>query len=173
MNATLGRLASLKVRDVMSHNLVEVSQHTQMADAACQLFKAQISGAPVIDEQGRCVGILSAGDFIRREAALKREDDACRQDVAWELAAGDPHQPLRAETSNPDSVDANMSSGVQSISPEASLLAAAEQMCKAHIHRLPVLDHRGRPQGMISSLDIVAALLGVVDEATTGGAQDR
>lgn len=166
--AILDRLATLKVRDVMSREIVAVSLHEEMASAATKLVAAHVSGAPVTDEQGRCVGILSAGDYIKRDVELKAEDDACRQEVAWELSAGDPNNPLRAEPANPEMVEANMSSAVQSISDDASLLTAAQQMCQGHIHRLPVLDEGSRPVGMISSLDIVAAVLGALDESGLG-----
>jgi len=83
------------------------------------------------------VGILSANDFVHREANPTDEDR----------------------------VSCFMSSGVQSVEPEATLIKAAEMMCALHVHRLPVLDRHEKPVGLITSMDIVAALVNVVSEA--------
>jgi predicted transcriptional regulator len=46
----------------------------------------------------------------------------------------------------------------------ATLLHAARIMCDQHIHRLIAVDRIGRPEGIVSSLDVVAALVQAVDE---------
>src|SRR5688572_1984458 len=57
---TLARTAG----DVMSREVVTIPRRMPMRDAAGILRRARISGAPVVDEQGRCVGVLSASDFL-------------------------------------------------------------------------------------------------------------
>jgi CBS-domain-containing membrane protein len=66
-----------------------------------------------------------------------------------------------------------MSHAVQSIAAHRSLLAAARMMCDGHLHRLVVLDAAGRPEGMISTMDVVAALLNTVDEARVAQILER
>jgi CBS domain-containing protein len=48
----------------MSRDVVLIPQEMAMRDAAQLLWQAHVSGAPVVDAQGRCVGILSATDFV-------------------------------------------------------------------------------------------------------------
>jgi CBS domain-containing protein len=57
-----------------------------------------------------------------------------------------------------------MAPAVQGIAAHTSLVEAGRIMCAQHIHRLPVLDDQGRPQGMVTSLDIVAAVVKAVEE---------
>jgi len=51
--------------DLMSQKLIVLHQDTSMQEAARILRQELISGAPVVDEEGRCVGVLSATDFLR------------------------------------------------------------------------------------------------------------
>jgi CBS domain-containing protein len=57
-----------------------------------------------------------------------------------------------------------MSKRVHSLLPGESLLKAARTMCEQHLHRLPVVDDEGRVVGIISTMDIVAAVVNAVDE---------
>ena len=63
-----------------------------------------------------------------------------------------------------DKVRSHMTTAVQSIAPAATMLAAANVMTAQHVHRLIVLDAQGRPIGVISTMDIVAALLNAMEE---------
>jgi CBS-domain-containing membrane protein len=60
-----------------------------------------------------------------------------------------------------------MSPSVQSVDAGASLVAAARMMCTAHLHHLPVIDEEDRPIGILSTLDVVAAMVNAVDEVKT------
>jgi CBS-domain-containing membrane protein len=57
-----------------------------------------------------------------------------------------------------------MSPSVRSIDADATLIDAARAMCGKHVHRLPVLDARGKVVGLISSLDLVAAVVHAIEE---------
>jgi magnesium transporter len=76
----------------------------------------------------------------------------------------DADRPLCVEDLPHDMVSRFMSSGVQTIAAEAGLLEAARIMCATHVHRLPVMDEQHRPCGVVTSLDIVAALVNTVEE---------
>jgi predicted transcriptional regulator len=58
-----------------------------------------------------------------------------------------------------------MSRDVRSIGSNESLLKAAQLMCAKHVHRLPVNGEQHRVIGVISTMDIVAAMLNAMDEA--------
>jgi CBS domain-containing protein len=57
-------LLELTAEDLMSRNVVVISQHMSLKAAAHLLAQAEVSGAPVVDEEGRCVGVLSAADLM-------------------------------------------------------------------------------------------------------------
>src|SRR5207245_6482522 len=70
------RLLELTAADLMSRELIVLSQSTSLRSAAHQLALARVSGAPVVDDAGRCVGVLSAADLVRW---LDRDTDAARR----------------------------------------------------------------------------------------------
>jgi CBS domain-containing protein len=65
MIETTRDLLTLTAADLMSRKLVLLSEHMSLRDAARLLLRNQIGGAPVVDKDGRCVGVLTAIDFVR------------------------------------------------------------------------------------------------------------
>ena len=53
------------VKDCMTTKLVTLSPGTDMEDAIRKLLKHQISGAPVVDQDRRLLGVLSEKDCLR------------------------------------------------------------------------------------------------------------
>jgi CBS domain-containing protein len=148
MDSAADRLITLKVKDAMTRQVICVSRDQLLSDAARLFVEKGISGAPVIDQHGICVGVLSATDYVRRE-------DAHRQ-TPGTAAAG-------------DRVADEMSPQPLSIRPEQTLLTAARIMCDQHVHRLPVLSSSGHVEGLITSMDVVAALGNAMDEREASG----
>lgn len=65
MNKLSKPFFTLTVNDLMTGKVVTLSQDMPLRMAAHALRENQISGAPVVDPEGRCVGVLSAIDFLR------------------------------------------------------------------------------------------------------------
>jgi len=144
MNSAIERLLSLRVADIMRRNVVTIMAAATMTEAAESFLRHKVSGVPVVDEDGHCAGVLSAADFVRREV-----------------------QPLQRRTENGESVEdvrTYMTPSVHSIDSDATLIDAARAMCGKHVHRLPVLDTRGKVVGVMSSLDLVAAVVHAIEE---------
>jgi CBS domain-containing protein len=72
MGAKNKPLVALTAGDLMNPDVVRLPEDRPLRDAARLLLRNQIGGAPVVDAQGRCVGVLSAHDFLR--LAEKRDD---------------------------------------------------------------------------------------------------
>ncbi|MFO0913952.1 MAG: CBS domain-containing protein [Pirellulales bacterium] len=156
MNSAIERLLGLRVEDVMRPAVVTVAAHETMEAAARQLATHEITGAPVVEESGRCVGVLSGSDYVDREAGFHPVDELVCKDTL--------HSPFEVQRLSSDRVEAHMSPTVQTISPKATLMQAARVMCVEHIHRLVVLDDESRPVGILSALDLVAAMVAAVEE---------
>lgn len=65
-------LAELTAEDVMAHDIVLLPENMPLRDAARMLLDNHIGGAPVINDMGQCIGVLSAIDFLR--LAQKRSE---------------------------------------------------------------------------------------------------
>ena len=67
----------MNVKDVMTSDVVTVRPETSLKDVAAILTERRISGLPVVDEEGRLVGIVTRADlvraFVRPDAELERE----------------------------------------------------------------------------------------------------
>jgi CBS-domain-containing membrane protein len=156
MNSAIERLLALRVEDVMNREVVTVSESETMKQAAKRLANFEVTGAPVVDDSGRCVGVLSGSDFVGKDAGLHPSETM--------LVKNTLHEPFHVERLENDRVDAHMSPVVQTISPKAGVIQAARMLCGEHIHRLMVLDDDQRPVGVLSSLDLLAAMIAAVEE---------
>ncbi len=165
MSEPITRLMSLKVSDVMAKSVVEISANQTMGEAAEKLAEHGVSAAPVTDEQGRCVGILSATDFLKRAGDQFQENEHSFTGESHQLTGGSGNEPLCLASVSENMVSCHMSGAVQSIAPDVSLLKAAQTMNAEHVHRLPVLDSDARVIGLISTMDVLAALLNSIDES--------
>ena len=165
MFAAWERLRTLRVGDVMHTQVVTLEPHQSMAEAAKVFLQHGISGAPVVDGQGRVVGILSAMDFVRRQARAATRPATGLSPLEYEVVHDEPCGPIHIQEVEEDRVGTHMTPAVQTIAADAPLVEAARTMCLEHIHRLVVLDQHGAPQGVLTSLDLVAALMQAVDEA--------
>jgi CBS-domain-containing membrane protein len=65
MPATLKPLSALSASDVMSRDVVSVSHETSLREAARLLMLHQISGLPVVEPGGTCIGVISTSDILR------------------------------------------------------------------------------------------------------------
>jgi CBS domain-containing protein len=63
MPATMRPLTSLTAGDLMSSDVIQVPETMPLREAARLLLQHQISGAPVVDPDGACVGVLSVTDL--------------------------------------------------------------------------------------------------------------
>ena len=128
------------------------------------MIRNDISGVIVVNEQGRCVGVLSATDFVKREYRDGGSRQGSFDPREHELMHTGIGGSLEISDTGHDHVEANMSSAVQSIRADSPLLSAAKMMALEHIHRLPVLDEGGHPIGLLSSTDILAAVVNAHEE---------
>src|SRR3974377_1236755 len=56
----------MKARDVMTLAVFTVKPTTSIKDVACLFMERRISAVPVVDDQGKIVGIVSEGDLVHR-----------------------------------------------------------------------------------------------------------
>jgi CBS domain-containing protein len=139
----------MKVRDIMTTDPVKVTGNTHLKEAARLMVRHRVSGLPVVDDGGKLIGILSEGDFIRREAGRDRPQGISLLDAVF--GEGEL-QPVGAET-----VAEIMTRSVVTITPEATVGEAARVMGRRSVKRLPVVDLEGELIGIVSRADIVGA----------------
>ena len=151
--------------DLMSRDILQLSEDTPLREAARQLADAQISGAPVVDRRGRIVGVLSSTDFMKH--ACHPEYDAAESDADCRPACAQHHdyfvdwQVVEVESLPSEAVRRYMSRDVVTVDERTKLPALARRMVESHIHRVVVVDDDHAPIGIVTSTDILAAVAGI------------
>lgn len=126
-------IKSLTVHDCMSGALISFRQDMDILEAAERLVESRISGAPVLDQLGNLVGILSERD--------------CLQMV---LNAGYYHE-------SGGKVENFMTRDVQTVDYDMPIIEVAERFIEGHVRRYPVI-RDGRVVGVISRRDVIRRL---------------
>ncbi|MEM9352137.1 MAG: CBS domain-containing protein [Planctomycetota bacterium] len=155
MEGKLLALAGRNVSELMSREAVCVGLSQTMAEAADVLTENRVTGCPVVDELGKCIGVLTSSDFVHAKA---EEIDGSTRVGDYVLSADDSGV-FSVGRLGHDLVKTHMSSAVQSIASDADLLSAARRMSLSRMHRLIVVDDASRPVGVVTSLDLVRAIV--------------
>ena len=126
-------IRSATVKDYMSGKLVTFRPDTDVLDAIHELVKHGISGAPVIDDTGNLVGMLSEFD--------------CMKVVLTAGYHGEPGGP----------VSDLMATDVKTVRAEVSIVDMADIFMQSGLRRYPVINGN-RLVGQISRRDVLRAL---------------
>ncbi len=149
---------SISVSEAMSPVEFTVSQWEKL-DGVAQMFQQRgINSAPVVDEFGKCVGIITSGDLVRFQSELAEIDTRINHGLSFEVTQSPASGSLEIVEHPFDEVKRQMTSCLQTIDQSSSILLASKIMCDQNIHHLIVLDQSQRPVGILSSLDILAKL---------------
>lgn len=139
--------------DLMSRYVITIPATMSLRSAGRLLWGAQVSGAPVVDELGRCVGVLSTTDFLK----LMQSARPTLHDVPPAHMFCDWQVQDLAELPE-DRVSEFMTPDPVTVAPDCPLAELAHRMLDAHIHRVVIIDTLGRPSGIVSTTDILAAV---------------
>ena len=148
-------ILALTAADLMSATVITIPHDMSLRGAARLLAQANVSGAPVVDAVGRCIGVLSARDFV---GWAERGGPASRRDGGTGDCFCTAWQVMDDDALPTDVVARFMTADPVTAEPTTPIGTAAQMMIDARIHRIIVLDRRDRPVGIVSSTDILAAV---------------
>lgn len=137
------------VSDVMTQTVVAVSRSAPYKEIARTLAEWKVSAVPVLEGEGRVIGVVSEADLLPKEEfkdsdparfdRLRRIDDLAK-------AAGGTAEDL-------------MSSPAVTIHAYATVAEAARAMARKGVKRLPVVDEQGMLAGIVSRSDLLKVYL--------------
>ena len=162
-----GRLGTLQARDLMSTDVLVLAESMTLLDASRLLKQHRHSGAPVIDARGKLVGTFSVRDLtgVKKKppadslAALNRPAS-----VDSGIITAEALQHIQDNALAWEKVADRMTPNAPNVTENASLIDVARLMCDFHTHRIPVTSVRGELRGIITTMDILAALVHTADE---------
>lgn len=140
----------MRVQEAMTVEVTTTTPETSLKDAALELASKGISGMPVVDAEGRVIGVLSETDILAKEGVTSGRGGLLGSILehrdSWSKARFD------AVT-----VGEAMSSPAKTTYPQANLAHAAATMLAEKVNRLPVVDTDGTLLGLLSRSDLVRA----------------
>ena len=151
-------LKAQHARDLMTPNPVSIRSNATVREALAMLIDRDVAAAPVIDEAGRAVGVVSVTDILihEREAVippgLSAEMSAL---IAIPAELRDSFQP---EFADPTLVDQVMTPGVFAVPTEYPSERVVADLLQLHVHRLFIVDGHGDIVGVITTTDILRHL---------------
>lgn len=155
----------MRVKDLMTGDVVTVRTDTPLKDAAMLLAQHRISGIPVVDDDRHVLGVLSEGDILYKESEADGRPGLLERLLA--PGTGVLQLKLAART-----VGEAMSAPALTIGPRRPVTEAATRMIEEGVNRLPVVDHNDRLMGIVTRADLVRAFVRSDEEIETEIRQD-
>ncbi|MEU8677743.1 CBS domain-containing protein [Streptomyces sp. NPDC048560] len=135
------------VSDVMTHTAVAVGRRASYKEIVQLMEQWKISALPVLEGEGRVIGVVSEADLLPKEeyrVDVPTASDRLPSDVARAGAV---------------CAEELMSSPAVTVHPDATLAEAARIMARRHVKRLPVVDRVGMLEGVVSRGDLLKVFL--------------
>ena len=133
------------VKDVMTTRVIWVKKDATFREMAIALRDYRVSAFPVVDDDGKVIGVVSEADMLAKEAL----------DDEPGVISGILHHRDQAKARGVTAGDL-MTTAVVAVRPEDTVEHAAKLMYDRRVKRLPVTDANGRLVGIISRADVLS-----------------
>jgi CBS domain-containing protein len=157
------RLHAILAEDVMTPNPVSIRDELTVHEAVVFLTERRISAAPVVNEAGRPVGVVSEADILRHDREhtehlywlpQKEVDRELTLDTGEHLSG----KSFEVEVPDVSRVKDIMNPVVYAVRRTTHIHEVVNQLVKRRIHRLFVVDEDNSLVGVITTLDILSRL---------------
>lgn len=143
----------MKVRDFLRRELTSLERSTTVSQAIKLLENSGLSSLPVVDEEGKVVGVLSERDLIR--ALLPGYMDMLHS-ASFLPSLDQLARRLREIGDQP--TERYMTKEVVAVTLDDSDLHVADLMLRKGLKQIPVVDAQGRLIGVVRRIDLLSRL---------------
>lgn len=158
----------MQAQEIMTRQVITIRSDSSLQDAIAAMLRHGISGMPVVDEQGRPVGMLSEGDLLRRT-----ELDTERRRPRWLAFLLGPGKLAEEYTHTHGRTAADvMTDKLYSVAPDAPVQDVVQLMERHRIKRVPVLEN-GQLVGIVSRANLLRALAVAAPALPAGPSSDQ
>jgi CBS domain-containing protein len=147
----------LYARDIMTKEVLTVNPETSIADLSKTLENRQIGGVPVVDKDGRLVGVITQSDLLERARDLEMPPAINILDFHFYLQIPS-HLLRKIEKMLGTSVGDCMTPDPVTVAPDTPVSQIAALMAKQKVHTIPVVK-AGKIVGIIGKMDLVRAMV--------------
>jgi CBS-domain-containing membrane protein len=145
----------LKAKDIMTKEVITVKPETTLEELARLLMKRQISGAPVVDDKGKILGIVTENDLISKNSRLHIPTILRLFDAYIPLGTSKMESDIRKMAAS--TVEDICTKEIITVDEEASVEYIATIMTEKRIHILPVV-REGKLVGIIGKKDLIKGI---------------
>jgi CBS domain-containing protein len=148
--------------DLMTPNPVSIRDIATVREVVVFLTDRKISAAPVINEAGRPVGVVSEADILKYDREhiehLAPVPDYYLQGELTLRSGETLSDSFQVETADTDLVRDIMTPIIFAVKPDASAAVVVNELVTRRIHRLFVVDEDGSLVGVVTTLDVLQRL---------------
>jgi CBS domain-containing protein len=152
-------LIAQTAEELMVPNPISLRGDATVPEAVALMTDRGFSAAPVIDEAGRPIGVLSRTDVLIHEREQVRHAQPAEEAHAEGQSRRSRHEGFSIEIADSTCVSDIMTPTVFTVSINAPAADVVKQMCELKVHQLFVVDNDDALVGVISALDIVRHLI--------------
>ena len=149
-------MENVKVREIMETDVITVKPDDTVKDLAELMTKNNISGLPVVDDEGNLVGVVTEGDIILEDAELHFPHYIQFLDSIIYLDSVRKFEE-RLRKAVGAKVGDLMTTDMLTVTPDMSVREVATIMADNNVNRVPVLEG-DRLVGIVARADIVRAI---------------
>lgn len=147
----------LRVKDIMTRNVITVTADTDIKDLAKILTENRISGAPVLDDEGNIIGLVSESDLVMLQKNLHIPTVVAIFDAVIYLESL-KHFEGELKKMASTKVGDIYSSEFTAVTPETLISEVATIMDEKRLGTIPVIAG-GKLVGVIGKVDIVRSII--------------
>ena len=146
------------VKDIMVKKVITIQKDASVEELSELLVKNRISGVPVIDGDGKLVGIATEGDLIIKDSDLHFPRYFKLLDSIIYLESLNKFKKSLKKFLG-TKVEDVMTAEIKTVKEETPVGEAANIMIKYNINRVPVLDSKDELVGIVTRADIVGSMI--------------
>lgn len=149
------------VSDVMTRTVGAVRHRAAFKDIVHAMRQWHVSAVPVVDDEGRVVGVVSEADLLHKEELRDGDPDLPRAGHAPTGGSLYPRPRRLSDLGKAAAVEAEglMTAPAVTVHGDTPLAQAARLMARHRVKRLPVVDAEGRLRGVVSRSDLLKVFL--------------
>ena len=151
-------MTELLAKNIMISDVVTVTAETSVGELSQVLLKNKVSGVPVVDKEGKLIGIVSEADIIQENIKVQFPfyfDPLMVSGyvVDFEKYSQDIKDYLNTK------VETIMNHRVKTASPSTPASKIADIMVSNKVNRIPIIDENKKVVGIITRADIIKSMI--------------
>lgn len=145
-------------KEIMTKNVITVKPEMAVKDLAGLMAEKDIGGAPVVDADGKIVGIVTESDLIMQDARLQYPTYIHLLDgfIYWPSSAAKFNEEFKKALGA--TVGDIMTVDIATAGEDSTVEDLATLMIEKEIGRIPIIDSEGKVTGIVTKHDVVTAI---------------